>query len=187
MENTFNIELLEINWIDEVDDQTDLCAHGNVKLTIGNEIVVDKTEEMDHWNLRAMGMHLLRTLKDNHTEEKLVGEHLIPCCGHHIDFLENEKKVHIQGCFTGHNFWVRHENKKVELTTETGKTQIVMNFEEYKNVILDFVDKISDFYSDSLPRILPEDEYDKIAYSKFWDEWNERRTEWKKNAPQQRI
>ena len=185
MVNTFNIELLEINWIDEIDDQTDLCAHGNVKLTIGNETVVDKTEEMDHWNLRAMGMHLLRTLTENHTKEKLVGEHLIPCCGHHIDYLENEKNVYIQGCFTGHNFWIRHKEKTVELTTETGNTKILLNFEQYKNEILDFVDKISDFYSVSLPRILPEDEYDKTAYSKFWKEWNERRSEWKKNAPQQ--
>jgi predicted HAD superfamily phosphohydrolase len=102
-----------------------------------------------------------------------------------IKNLENEKNVYIQGCFTGHNFWIRHKDKTVELTTEMGNTKILLNFEQYKNEILDFVDKISDFYSVSLPRILPEDEYDKTAYSKFWKEWNERRSEWKKNAPQQ--
>jgi len=176
--NSFKIKLIDIHWINKTDDQTDLCPHGNVKVTVGNETVVDKNEKIDHWNLRAMAMHLLRTLKENHNEEDLVGEHLIPCCGHHIDYIKNEQNVYLQGCFTGHNFWVEHKNKNVELITETGKEKILLDFETYKNEVLKFVDKVSDFYSQSLPRILPEDEYDRIAYSKFWEEWDKRRSEW---------
>lgn len=59
-------------------------------MIIGTETIVDKSEQKDmHWTLSAMAMHLLRTLEQDHEPENLVGEHLIPCCGHHIDHLPN--------------------------------------------------------------------------------------------------
>lgn len=48
-----------------------------------------------------MSVHLLRAVENNHNPKNLVGEHLISCCGHHIDHFENNTEVHIQGCFTG--------------------------------------------------------------------------------------
>lgn len=36
-ENKFSIALLEKYWISENDTQTDLCAHGQLKVIIGNE------------------------------------------------------------------------------------------------------------------------------------------------------
>src|SRR5690554_7797578 len=90
----FEIELLDIHWLEDTPEEIDLCAHGQVKVIIGNEIIVDRREKQNHWTLSAMAVHLLRTVDSNHNHENLVGEHLIPCCGHHIDHLENSTEVH---------------------------------------------------------------------------------------------
>jgi hypothetical protein len=41
-ENNFDIKLLDLHWIKDIDDPTDLGAHGSVFVRIGNEIVADK-------------------------------------------------------------------------------------------------------------------------------------------------
>lgn len=113
-EKPFQIELLDIYWLENTPEEIDLCAHGQVKVKIEDEVIIDRGEKEIHWTLSAMAMHLLRTLK-NHEENDLVGEHLIPCCGHHIDHLEDDLDVHIQGCFTGINYWVKHQGEAIKL------------------------------------------------------------------------
>lgn len=170
----FNIEILDIHWLEDTPEEIDLCAHGQVKVRIGNEIIVDRRENEYHWTLSAMSVHLLRTVENNHNPENLVGEHLIPCCGHHIDHLENSSEVHIQGCFTGINFWVQHIGQDIKLTTES-KTEIVIPRFEYENEIMSFVDKIEEFYEQSNPKKMPEDNYDRTGYELMWVEWKRRR------------
>ena len=172
-EKLFQIELLEIHWLEGIPEEIDLCAHGQVKVRIGNEVIVEKRGKENHWTLSAMAMHLLRTIENNHEENDLVGEHLIPCCGHHIDHLENELDVHIQGCFEGINYWVRHNEDTVTLETEKG-IQVNISVEEYKTEVIDFVNKVEDFYKQSMPKKLPDEEYDRIGYEKFWSEWKRR-------------
>ena len=175
-DNSFQIELLEIHWLQNIPEETDLCAHGHVKVRIGNEVIVDKREHEKHWTLSAMAMHLLRTIETNHEEHELVGEHLIPCCGHHIDHLEGEKEVHIQGCLTGINYWVKHQNEAIRLETEKGN-QVLLPIEEYKNEVVAFAEKVEAFYKRSKPKKLPDDDYDRKGYEKFWQEWNRRMTQ----------
>lgn len=174
---SFKIELLDIHWLKDSDEQTDLCAHGQVKVTVGNEIIVDRQGIENHWTLSAMAMHLLRTLEKNHVKDDVVGEHLIPCCGHHIDHLEEELDVHIQGCFTGVNYWVEHQGDNLYIATEN-ECQIEIEFKEYKTQILNFADEIEQFYKQSKPKILPEDDYDRKGYQMFWQEWNRRKAKW---------
>jgi hypothetical protein len=177
--HNFHIGTLKLHWIDNSDEEIDLCAHGQVRVTIGTEIVVDKNGQSEmHWTLSAMAMHLLRTLEQNHEPENVVGEHLIPCCGHHIDHLPNNSVVHIQGCMTGYNFWVKHNSNSVDLTTESGNS-VTVDFEQYKNQVLRFVDGIEDFYRRSKKKVLPEDAYDRTGYLMFWEEWNSRKAKWK--------
>ena len=173
-DNQFEIDILDIQWLEDTPEEIDLCAHGQVKVRIGNEIIVDRREKEYHWTLSAMAVHLLRTVENNHNPENLVGEHLIPCCGHHIDYLENSTVVHIQGCFTGINYWVQHIDQNIKLTTES-KTEIIITSNEYSNEIINFVDKVEEFYKLSMPKKLPDDKYDKIGYELMWDEWHRRR------------
>jgi len=175
----FEIEILSIHWLENTPEEIDLCVHGQVKVRIGNEIIADKNEDENHWTLSAMSIHLLRTIENNHNSENLVGEHLIPCCGHHIDHLENNNDVHIQGCFYGINYWVEHNQQNVKLTTES-KTEIVISKNEYQDEIINFVDKVEEFYKKSSPKQLPEDEYDRKGYEMMWKEWKRRRIKLKK-------
>ena len=146
-----------------------------IGLQVKHEVIADQGEEgTSTWTLSAMALHLLRTLESDHQQNNVVGAHLIPCCGHHIDHLENEPDVHVQGCFTGINYWVTHEDGKVSLETEQG-TKAVISFEAYKNQVVDFADRVEAFYDQSKPRQFPEDEYDPVAYQKFWREWERRR------------
>ena len=170
----FDIEILDIHWLENTPEEIDLCAHGHVKVTIGNEIIVDQREKENHWTLSAMAIHLLRTIENNHNSENLVGEHLIPCCGHHIDHLESSTEVHIQGCFTGINYWVKHIDQGIKLTTEA-KTEVIISKIEYENVITNFVDKVEDFYKISKPKQMPDDNYDRTGYELMWKEWKRRR------------
>jgi|SRR5690625_1091117 len=172
----FEIELLDIHWLDDTPEEIDLCAHGQVKVRISNEIIVDRREKKNHWTLSAMAVHLLRTIENNHDPQNLVGEHLIPCCGHHIDHLENNTDVYIQGCLTGINYWVKHIDENIELKTESN-TEILISRDEYKNQVINFVDKVEEFYKSSKPKQMPEDQYDRIGYEKMWNEWRRRRTQ----------
>lgn len=172
----FEIELLDIHWLEETPEEIDLCAHGQVKVRIGNEIIVNRREKENNWTLSAMSVHLLRTVDNNHSPESLVGEHLIPCCGHHIDHIEDDTDVHIQGCFTGINYWVQHIDPNVKLTTEL-KTQIVIPKKEYEIEIINFVDKVEDFYKKSKPKQMLEDNYDRTGYEMMWKEWKRRRNQ----------
>ncbi len=173
-EKHFTINVLAIHWIDDDDDEIDLCAHGHVRVKIGNEVIADLIEEANHWTLSAMALHLLRTLEKNHTIECLVSEHLIPCCGHNIDHLEGESDVSIQNCFRGVNYWVMHEGENIILETENGY-QVTITLEEYKKEVFGFVDEVEKFYKDSNPKVLPDDRYQREGYEKFWKEWYRRR------------
>lgn len=171
--NQFRIELLNIHWLENIDEEIDLCVHGQVKVRIGNEIIVDNEKEERHWTLSAMAIHLLRTIEKDHHPGNLVGEHLIPCCGHHIDHLKNELDVHIQGCLNGINYWVKHFDSIVELKSESG-SEIQITIEDYKEEIKNFVDEVENFYKKSKSKQLPKDEYDKNGYLMFWNEWRRR-------------
>lgn len=176
-EKKFDIKLLTIHWLDDTPEEVDLCAHGQVKVSIGNEIIVNQREKNNHWTLTAMAIHLLRTIEVNHIPEDLVGEHLIPCCGHHIDHLKDSTEVHIQGCFIGINYWVKHMDQHIQLTT-TSNTVVLIPRNEYIQEVLQFVDKVEGFYLNSKPKQMPDDSYDRIGYEMMWKEWKRRRNAW---------
>jgi hypothetical protein len=176
-DNKFNIELLETHWIMDTDSEMDLCAHGQVRVQIGNEIVVDR-DDKGGWTVSATAQLLLRTLERNHTEDNPVGDQLVPCCGHFLVFEDDMDEVYIVSCPTGHNWEVTHINGKVNLKTING-TQTTIDFDEYKSQVLNFVDKVENFYKSSKPKALPEDDFDRKGYLRFWKEWKGKRNKWK--------
>jgi hypothetical protein len=175
--SNIEIKLISNHWIDFKDDEDDLCSHGQVRVIIGKEVIVDGRKKESNWSTSAMAIHLLRTLDKNHNKDNMVGEHLIPCCGHHIDHLEDKENVHIQGCFTGYNFWVEHQNNKVILTTDNN-TKIEVQFSDYKREVIQFVDSVEELYKVSSPKKLPKDVYDRKGYELMRQEWRTRRNKW---------
>lgn len=180
----FKIELQEIHWLESYGEETqlDLCAHGKVRVIIGNEVVAENNQDRDDWwSLTAMALHLLRTLDQNHSKENLVGDCLIPSEGHHLDHQENTPYVHIETSYPmkkGVNWWVYHHNNNVKLVSEKF-IETTIPFEEYKAQVLNFFDQVKDFYSTSKPKVLPKIKYDKEGYLKLWHEWETRRSKWK--------
>lgn len=175
-EKQFEIELLDIHWLENTPEEMDFCAHGQVKVRIGHEMIVDRSEKEQHWTLSAMSVHLLRTIDNNHNPENLVGEQLIPCCGYHFDHLENSSDVHIQGCFTGINFWVQHMDQAVKLITES-QTEVIISKKEYINEVKNFVDKVEEFYKTSKTKQMSSDQYEQTGYEMMWKEWKRRRAQ----------
>lgn len=177
----FKIELIKLHWLENYDDPDDRCAHGKIKVIIGDEIIIENSDEPNDWfTLSAMALHLLRTLETNHTKEKPVAQCLIPGEGHHIDHKEEEFQVHIETAYPmvyGYNWWVIHVEENVTIETEKGKL-ITIPFKIYKQEILSFTDKIECFYKESSPKKLPNSEYDREGYLKFWNEWTIRRNKW---------
>ncbi|GAB3723045.1 hypothetical protein GCM10028861_24490 [Flavobacterium koreense] len=174
--NKFSIEITEIHWLFKEDIQADLCAHGKVKVEIGDELIAGIKDDED-WTISATALFLLRTLDRNHTKENQVGEHLIPCCGHFFVFNNEMEEVYVGGCSKGIDWEVIHENGNVKFKTETGKETLV-EFDFYKTQVIKFVDKVEQFYVESGEKKIPEDEFDRNAYLEFWNEWKTRRNKW---------
>ncbi|WP_324026341.1 hypothetical protein QSV08_02660 [Maribacter sp. BPC-D8] len=176
----FEIKILRQHWIkdDGVDDKADLCSHGVLFIKIGDEILSNL--ESDSWALTATGLYLLRTLKIDYTIDDF-GSQLVPCCGHFMIPDEKKNYISILGCNEGVDWNIKHENGYVKLTTEKG-TVAIISFELYKNIVLDFTDRVESFYGDPNEKEVPNEEFDQNGFRQFWAEWTELKTEWRKPA-----
>lgn len=172
MNSVFNISLLEISWISKERTEYDLCAHGNVRVNFGEKIILSNMV-----TISATALLLLRTLEKEHTKENPVGEFLLPCCGHFLIYEDNMKEVYIVGCSSGDDWEVIHKEDYVLLSTQE-KHQIKVNFDHYKTEVLNFVDVVETFYKESPKKIIPDDDFDRRGYLRFWEEWAFHRKKW---------
>lgn len=171
-ECVFNLQILERFWLGDTHPEYDLCAHGKVRVTLGSHSFVNEGAAIS-----ATALVLLRSLERNHTKEFPLGDHLLPCCGHFLIYTKNMKEVYISGCPSGDNWAIIHQQNAVLLKMETGSKTIV-SFPAYKRTVLHFVDQVEQFYNNSLKKILPENEFDRVGYLRFWKEWRLHRAKW---------
>jgi hypothetical protein len=168
-DNNFEIKILDLHWIKDVDDPTDLCAHGHVFVKIGDEVVSDK-DSLDV-TVSATALYLLRTLKDNYKKDDFASQ-LLPCCGFSIYPNDKEDKVDIIGCGSGIDWTIIHtDDNKIKHLTDSGQ-EATIDKETYKKTVMDFADQVENFYKTSLPKTIPTDDFDKKGYLTFWTEWN---------------
>lgn len=170
----FIIEVLNLHWINNIDDGNDLCVHGHLYLKIGDTII--SNEESGDWTLSSTALYLLRTLENNYKNDGNSTQ-ILPCCGHVFYYDGETEKVIIQGCYLGVDWEVIHEENQVKLVLENGEATIV-DINEYRKIVLDFADKIEAFYNNSHPRNLPIDDFDKKGYLAFKKEWRTLRDKW---------
>lgn len=160
----FKIDVKSLYWIDRKDDNTeDLCLHGDVVVTIGEEIISNSC------TISAAALRMLRTLSRDHLP--IIGKQILPCCGHTMISNENLDEVDIIGCDDGIDWTVLHENGMVKIITEN-KNTVYIYYLLYKKEILHFIYMIEDYYKKSLNRALPKDEFERNGYIAFWNEWN---------------
>jgi len=164
----FDIRIINLHWINNEDDAIDLCAHGHVFVKIGNEIVAD--ENSLDITVSSTALYLLRTLNQNYSPGDFASQ-LLPCCGFSFMPDRANNTIAILGCASGIDWMVEHiDNTYVKHTTASGANTIISK-KQYQEIVFGFVDQVEAFYNASSPKKLPEDEYDKLGYLMFWEEW----------------
>jgi hypothetical protein len=164
----FVIKILDLHWINNIDDGNDLCAHGHLFLKIGDQVLSDWNS--GDWTLSSAALSLLRTIDRNYVKSENSNQ-LIPHCGHFFIPDEKGEEVVILGCNTGIDWKVIHaSNNKIKHILENGY-EITMDRDVYERIVFDFTDQIDTFFKTSKPRNLPKDKFDKKGYLSFWKEW----------------
>lgn len=170
----FELKILDLHWIKNEDDPTDLCAHGHVFVKIGDEVVADK-DTLDV-TVSSTALYLMRTLKDNYKKDDYASQ-LLPCCGHFFMADEKNDVVNIMGCPSGIDWTIVHtDDNKVKHITNRGQ-EVTIDKSVYTKLVFDFADKVENFYKTSLPKTIPNDDFDRKGYLTFWKEWRRLRNE----------
>ena len=163
----FKIDVKDFVWIDDSrDDPNDLCLHGTVNVTIGEERFQFGT------TVSAAALYMLKSLTEDHLADDVI--QMLPCCGHFMIANEDLTEVVITGCGMGIDWKVLHSGDNVKLITETG-IETIVPMEEYRAEVFCFADKVEAFYNRCSPKIIPEDVFERNGYIAFWNEWHRRR------------
>lgn len=174
------LSVSNLHWIKPSDEPTDMCAHGEVTFTIGDQIL--SSPEDGDWCVSAGALHLLRTLSRSHTNENPVAEHLIPCCGHTIVSAESGPKdwdtcdddVFIIGCNRGVDWQIFHRECGLDFVAGDSKPSCIP-MAEWTIAVCEFADTVRDFYNASAPKT-PSDEFEELGFTLMMREWSRRRT-----------
>ena len=170
----FELKILDLHWIKNEDDPTDLCAHGHVFVKIGDEVVADK-DTLDV-TVSSTALYLMRTLKDNYKKDDYASQ-LLPCCGHFFMADEENDFVSIMGCPSGIDWTIVHiDDNNVKHITNSGR-EVTVDKRIYTKLVSDFADQVENFYKISLPKTIPTDDFDRKGYLTFWKEWRRLRNE----------
>ena len=164
----FEIRILDLHWINNTNDPTDLCAHGHVFVKIGNEIVAD--ENSLDITVSSTALYLLRTLNQNYSPGDFASQ-LLPCCGFSFMPDRANNTIAILGCASGIDWMVEHIDEHYIKHISDNGHEAVIDKVQYRKIVLAFADQVEAFYNASSPKIPPDDEYDKLGYLMFWEEW----------------
>jgi hypothetical protein len=167
----FELKILSINWLEGLDNPEDLCAHGEVFVKIGSEVIIDGSKG-NGWTVSAAALHLMRTVQIDYNPGDFSGQ-LIPCCGFTM-YAKDSRHVDLIGCPSGFDWFVKHSIGVVELRSIAGRS-IMLPISEYSHIVKSFADQVTDFYKCSAPKLLPDDPMDKAGYEAFWSEWKDLR------------
>ena len=167
--SNFKIKVNSLYWLDKAkDDPNDLCLHGDITVIIGEEKLSYSC------TASAAALRMLKTLSEDHLPTK--GEQMLPCCGFSMIPNENLDEVDIIGCDNGVDWAVLNEDGMFKLITGNGNTVFVY-YLQYKGEILRFADIVEYYNKKSLPKNIPEDEFERNGYMAFWNERNRREDE----------
>ncbi len=163
----FTVDIMSMHWIDNSeDDPDDICLHGDVQVTIGNQQIKSSCA------ISAMALQMLKSLSEDHLLPN-NNEQMLPCCGHFIipnDTLDN---VEIMGCTNGIDWMVERLEDDIRVTTEDG-TVTLLELDAYQAEVFRVADQVEAFYHNCSPKATV-DKFERDAYIAFWNEWHRRR------------
>ncbi|MEM1205814.1 MAG: hypothetical protein AAGN66_21470 [Acidobacteriota bacterium] len=161
-----------MHWLDGMDEEKDLCAHGVVTVAIGGVTLADPAD--GEQCVSAAALHLLRTLESDHTPESPVGEHLVPHCGHGLyEGPTPDADVVIVGCSSGVDWQVVHGEGAVTLRN-AGGAEAQVSLASWGDAVCAFSDRVEAFYKSSSPKV-PDDDVEAAGFEAFRREWRRRR------------
>ncbi len=115
----FDLKILDLYWIDkDINNKSDLCAHGRVFVKIGDEVVSDKNS-LDV-SLSTAALYLMRTIKNDYKKGDYPSQ-LLPCCGNFMVADPKTSSVSIYGCPNGIDWAITHVGDKVKHVSENGQ------------------------------------------------------------------
>jgi hypothetical protein len=168
----FELKILDLHWLEGIDEDNDLCVHGHLYLRIGDQVISDM--ESGDWTLSSTAMYLLRSMESDY-EQDGYGNYILPCCGHFFIADDNENNVVIQGCNIGVDWKIKHINENYITHILQNGYEISIAKEIYRKIVLDFADQVEQFFKDSKPKVVPKDDFEKKGYLTFWKEWRKLR------------
>lgn len=167
----FSVQILSQEWLGDEPQQFDLCSHGQIRLMIGGELILDGRAS---FGLSESALALLRTLERDHNAEQPLAEKLIfHGCG----------KVLMQGCPIGVDWEVLHQGDQVVLRkirrwdwpdenrpTLFPQLEITVPHAEYRQAILAFANEVRQFFKGEEKVFF--DDQDRQSYLLFWQEFD---------------
>lgn len=156
----FRIDILELCWLDGMPEEHDLCAHGIVRIHLGDHVLEDEV------SMSASALHLLRSVSADHEPDEMAK--LFPTDG--FCWTPVGDSIYLGGCpnggFDGH---VVHEDGFVCVALE-GLPEVRIPLDQYRAEVFRFADAVEGLFRQSKPKV-PSDELDRLWYPIFWQEW----------------
>ncbi len=167
----FSLKILNQEWLSSKDAENDLCSHGKFELIIGNEKIIDETEDID-WTVSTSILSLLRSIESEHIAEKdfdiikhCGGILMIGCpIGIYLDLKHSENKITIGNIKkqygVGDKEYKLYSNLNIELPKK-----------DFAKIILNEAKKVKSFFEIEMQRKVDKD--DISIWEDFWNEFNE--------------
>ena len=166
MSERFSIDILELCWLDGQPEETDLCAHGVVRIHAGDHVLEGAV------SVSAAALHLLRTVTDDHEPDEMAK--LFPSDGFCWTPWGDPYPIYLGGCPNGgFDGSVIHDDGCVCLAME-GASAVRIPEAAYRAEVFRFADAVERLFSAGKPKIV-RDALDQLWYPLFWKEWHERR------------
>lgn len=173
----FEIEIITQRWTgstEEDAERTDLCSHGDIRLTIG-DCVIAAGDGDDDYTISTSALALLRTLESDHSPEHPLADRLILHCG----------MLMMLSCPIGIDWSVSHFGARVRLydvvrydsVDETQAARfpglaVEMGEDDYRRQVVAFAEKAKRLF-EGVDKVF-DDESDRQEYDEFWREFDVR-------------
>ena len=157
----FAIDILELCWLNGQPEETDLCAHGIVRITVDENVLEGEV------SMSASALHLLRSVKRDHEPDEMAK--LFPTDGF-CWTPDDVGSIYLGGCPNGgFDGCVTHEGDSVRIALEN-LPEVCVPLADYRAEVFRFADTVEGLFRRSKPKIVT-DELDKLWYPLFWQEW----------------
>ena len=166
------LSLLEAHWLDSPEPLDDQCAHGTVRMSVGEHVLV--SPEDGEFTVSAAALSLLRTLDHDHTPNVLVaeGSQLFPCCGFNVWLAGDRFPVLVVGCPSGVDMEIVHRPAGVAICGKGVET--IVPDSAWRNAVVSFARSVLAFYEREPPRNPIADANDREGWQAFWEEYADR-------------